>query len=107
MSATIQNFIYGRLLPSGSNRTSPAYNPATEEQSDTLVLASKRDVQTRLPPLGRLSGLGKHYCAPPGVPVLNRFLRILEVRIDELAKVITAEHGKVLSDAKGDIQRGM
>ncbi|MBK3409894.1 aldehyde dehydrogenase family protein, partial [Methylobacterium ajmalii] len=39
--------------------------------------------------------------------ILNKFLRILEDRIDELAAVITAEHGKVLSDAKGEIQRGM
>ena len=39
--------------------------------------------------------------------ILNRFLRLLEDRIDELAAVITAEHGKVLSDAKGEIQRGM
>ena len=39
--------------------------------------------------------------------ILNKFLRILEERTDELAAVITAEHGKVLSDAKGEIQRGM
>jgi malonate-semialdehyde dehydrogenase (acetylating)/methylmalonate-semialdehyde dehydrogenase len=39
--------------------------------------------------------------------VLNRFLRILEDRIDQLAEVITAEHGKVLSDARGEILRGM
>jgi malonate-semialdehyde dehydrogenase (acetylating)/methylmalonate-semialdehyde dehydrogenase len=38
---------------------------------------------------------------------LNRFLRILEDRVDELSAVITAEHGKVLSDAKGEVQRGM
>jgi len=39
--------------------------------------------------------------------ILNRFLRILEERIDELADVIVAEHGKVHSDAVGEIQRGM
>ena len=39
--------------------------------------------------------------------ILNKFLRILEERIDELAAVITDEHGKTLSDAKGEIQRGL
>ncbi len=39
--------------------------------------------------------------------VLNRFLRILEERVDELAAIISAEHGKVHSDAVGEIQRGM
>jgi malonate-semialdehyde dehydrogenase (acetylating)/methylmalonate-semialdehyde dehydrogenase len=39
--------------------------------------------------------------------ILNRFLHILGARIDQMAAVITAEHGKVLSDAKGEIQRGM
>ena len=39
--------------------------------------------------------------------ILNRFLRIVEDRIDELAAVITSEHGKTLSDAKGEIQRGL
>jgi malonate-semialdehyde dehydrogenase (acetylating)/methylmalonate-semialdehyde dehydrogenase len=39
--------------------------------------------------------------------ILNRFLHILEERIDELATVISAEHGKVFSDAKGEVQRGM
>lgn len=39
--------------------------------------------------------------------MLNRFLRICEDRIDTLAAVVTAEHGKVLSDALGEIQRGL
>ena len=38
--------------------------------------------------------------------ILNKFLGILDARTDELAAVITSEHGKVLSDAKGEIQRG-
>lgn len=39
--------------------------------------------------------------------ILNRFLRIIEDRVDDLAQTISAEHGKVLSDAKGEIQRGI
>src|SRR5205807_8704741 len=39
--------------------------------------------------------------------ILNRFLRILEERTNELAAVITSEHGKVLYDAAGEVQRGI
>jgi malonate-semialdehyde dehydrogenase (acetylating)/methylmalonate-semialdehyde dehydrogenase len=39
--------------------------------------------------------------------ILNRFLHILEQRFDTLAEVISAEHGEIISDAKGEVQRGM
>ncbi|UPJ61960.1 CoA-acylating methylmalonate-semialdehyde dehydrogenase [Bradyrhizobium sp. 192] len=107
MPVTILNFINGELVPSRGPRTAPVYNPATGEQSATLGLATTQDVRSaaaaarkafpgwaNTPPLRRAR-------------ILNRFLRIMEDRIDELAQVITAEHGKVLSDAKGEIQRGM
>jgi len=104
---TIPNFINGRRVPSSGGRTSPVFNPATGEQSGSVGLSCTADVRTATatakaafpawadtPPLRRAR-------------ILNRFLRLLEERIDELAAVITAEHGKVLSDAKGEIQRGM
>lgn len=107
MPVTILNFINGELVPSRGPRAAPVYNPATGEQSATLGLATTQDVRSaaaaarkafpgwaNTPPLRRAR-------------ILNRFLRIMEDRIDELAQVITAEHGKVLSDAKGEIQRGM
>src|ERR1700754_2016631 len=107
MSATIPNFINGKSVPSRSTRTSPVYNPATGEQSGTLGLASAQDVQAAV------AAARKAFPAWAKTPplrrarILNRFLRIVEDRIDDLAAVITAEHGKVLSDAKGEIQRGM
>jgi malonate-semialdehyde dehydrogenase (acetylating) / methylmalonate-semialdehyde dehydrogenase len=107
MSATIPNFINGKSVPSRSTRTAPVYNPATGEQSGTLGLASAQDVQAAV------AAARKAFPAWAKTPplrrarILNRFLRILEDRIDELAAIITAEHGKVFSDAKGEIQRGM
>ena len=107
MPATISNFINGQLVPSKSGRTSPVFNPATGEQSATLGLASATDVKAAVE-AARLAFPG--WAASPPLRrarILNRFLRILEERIDELAEVITSEHGKVLSDARGEIQRGM
>src|ERR1700761_1042380 len=107
MSKTISNFVGGNVVASNSSRSSPVYNPATGEQSGTVALSTADEVRAAVeaarkafpgwantPPLRRAR-------------ILNKFLRIIEERIDELAEVITAEHGKVLSDAKGEVQRGM
>jgi malonate-semialdehyde dehydrogenase (acetylating)/methylmalonate-semialdehyde dehydrogenase len=107
MTATILNFINGKLAPSRGDRLSPVFNPATGEQSGALGLASAEDV--KLAVAAAKMAFPAWANTPPlrRARILNRFLRILEERIDELAEVITAEHGKVLSDAKGEIQRGM
>ncbi|MEY9104653.1 malonate-semialdehyde dehydrogenase (acetylating)/methylmalonate-semialdehyde dehydrogenase [Bradyrhizobium yuanmingense] len=107
MSATIRNFINGELVQGRSGRTSPVFNPATGQQSATLGLASADDVRTAV---GAARAAFPAWAATPPLRrarILNRFLHILEERTDELAQAITAEHGKVVSDAKGEVQRGM
>ncbi|MCP3380337.1 CoA-acylating methylmalonate-semialdehyde dehydrogenase [Bradyrhizobium sp. CCGUVB4N] len=107
MCQTISHFINGEVVQSRGDRTSPVFNPATGEKSGTLGLASTEDVRAAV--LAARAAFPGWTNTPPlrRARILNRFLRILEDRIDELAKIITAEHGKVLSDAKGEIQRGM
>jgi malonate-semialdehyde dehydrogenase (acetylating) / methylmalonate-semialdehyde dehydrogenase len=107
VSATISNFINGELVQGRSGRNSPVFNPATGQQSATLGLASAEDVRTAV---GAARTAFPAWAATPPLRrarILNRFLRILEERTDELAHAITAEHGKVVSDAKGEVQRGM
>ncbi len=105
MSKTIPFYIGGHDVP-GKGRTAPVFNPATGEQSATVSLASTAEVNEAI------AVAKKAFPAWASTPplrrarILNKFLRILEERTDELAAVITAEHGKVLSDAKGEIQRG-
>ncbi|GLK67622.1 CoA-acylating methylmalonate-semialdehyde dehydrogenase [Hansschlegelia plantiphila] len=107
MATAINHFIGGAEFAGASDRHAPVYNPATGEQSGRVALASQADVR---------AAVGAAVAAAPGwarstplrrARILNAFLRILEERIDELATVISAEHGKVFSDAKGEIQRGM
>jgi malonate-semialdehyde dehydrogenase (acetylating) / methylmalonate-semialdehyde dehydrogenase len=88
-------------------RTSPVFNPATGEQSGTLGLALAEDVRTAVTAARKAFPVWANTPPLRRARILNRFLQILEDRSDELAKVITAELGKVLSDAKGEIQRGM
>ncbi|UPK34442.1 aldehyde dehydrogenase family protein [Bradyrhizobium sp. 186] len=91
MSATILNFINGEAVQSRSGRASPVFNPATGQQSGTLGLASAEDVRAAV---ATARGAFPAWAATPPLrraQILNRFLRILEERIDELASAITDE----------------
>jgi malonate-semialdehyde dehydrogenase (acetylating)/methylmalonate-semialdehyde dehydrogenase len=106
MATQIQHFVNGARV-SGNGRTAPVFNPATGEQSGLVPLASRAEVDEAVAAAKR--AFPTWAATPPlrRARILNRFLRLLEENIDQLAAVITAEHGKVLSDAKGEIQRGM
>jgi malonate-semialdehyde dehydrogenase (acetylating)/methylmalonate-semialdehyde dehydrogenase len=106
MATQIQHFVNGARV-SGNGRTAPVFNPATGEQSGAVALASREEVDAAVAAAKR--AFPAWAATPPlrRARILNRFLRLLDENIDQLAAVITAEHGKVLSDAKGEIQRGM
>ena len=105
MAKTIPFFIGGHEV-AGKGRTAPVFNPATGEQTASVSLASTAEVNEAI------AVARKAFPAWASTPplrrarILNKFLGILDARTDELAAVITSEHGKVLSDAKGEIQRG-
>lgn len=107
MSATIPNFINGQRVSSSGGLIAPVFNPATGQQTGSVGLSSTEDVKAAV--AAAKAAFPGWASTPPlrRARTLNRFLRLLEERSDELAAVITAEHGKVLSDALGEIQRGM
>jgi len=107
MTREIPHFIGGKQVAGRSGRKAPVYNPATGEVAAEVTLASTEEVREAVavakavaPKWGATTPLRR-------ARILNKFLHIMEERIDDLAAIITAEHGKVLSDAKGEIQRGM
>ena len=107
MSTEIHHFIGGRLVAGNRGRTSNVYNPATGEVSGVLSLASTDEVREVVAIARKAFPAWADTTPLRRARILNKFLGILESRTSELAAVITAEHGKVLSDAKGEIQRGM
>ena len=104
---TITHYIGGQLYPGSDSRAAPVFNPATGEQTGSVMLASEADVAEAV--RSAQAAFPGWAATPPlqRARVLNRFLRLLEERTGELAAVITAEHGKVLSDARGEVQRGL
>ncbi|MEC4590233.1 MULTISPECIES: CoA-acylating methylmalonate-semialdehyde dehydrogenase [Nitrospirillum] len=107
MTKSIPHHIAGRPQAGRSGRTAPVYNPATGEETARVDLASVDEVAAAV--AAAAAAFPAWAATPPlrRARILNRFLRILEERADELAAVIVSEHGKVHSDALGEIQRGM
>ena len=88
-------------------RTGPVFNPATGERQHEVVLGSVSDVETAIAaakaalPAWRATSLTKR------ADVMFRLRHLLKERTPELAAIVTSEHGKVLSDAAGEIGRGL
>ncbi len=104
---TIPHYINGQRATGTGGRTASVFNPATGKETGRVVLASAEDVRTAV---AAASAAAPGWAATTPLRrarILNAFLRILEERVDTLAEVVSAEHGKVFSDAKGEVQRGM
>ncbi len=103
----VPHFIGGKTVKGTSGRFGNVYNPALGKVARKVEFANKTEVDSAvqaaaaafpdwsvLPPLRRAR-------------ILNRFLGLLEKNLDRAARIIVSEHGKVISDARGEMQRGM
>jgi len=105
MSTRVPHWVDGAPLE-GQGRTAPVTNPATGQVTGQVPLASAAEVSAVVGsaraafPAWRDASLAKR------TEVLFAFRELLNSRKDELAAIITAEHGKVHSDALGEVQRG-
>jgi malonate-semialdehyde dehydrogenase (acetylating)/methylmalonate-semialdehyde dehydrogenase len=107
MPREIPHFIAGTRRFDHGIRTAPVFNPATGEQTGLLNLATAAEVADAVAEAKKAFPTWAETTPLRRARLLNQFLRIMEERIDELAAAITSEHGKTLSDAKGEIGRGM
>ena len=103
----ISHWIGGKTVAGASGRTSPVYNPATGRQTGELDLATVDEVDQAV------KTAKEAFEAWRGVSLAKRaelFFNIRELvheRREEVAKILTSEHGKVLSDAMGEVTRGL
>ncbi len=107
MATVVPHFIGGERVPGRSGRAAPVYDPATGEVTGQVPLASAAEV-AEAAAAARAAFPGWAGTAPlRRARVLSRFLALLERNAGRIAATITAEHGKVLSDAHGELVRGM
>ncbi|MGB8249169.1 MAG: aldehyde dehydrogenase family protein, partial [Azonexus sp.] len=103
----MQHFINGRSVHAADQRLADVFNPATGVVAARVPLASADTTREAI--AAAAAALPAWANTPPlrRARVLFKFRELLERHMDELAAIITAEHGKVLADAKGEIIRGM
>ncbi len=102
----IPHWIDGAERPSTSGRTAPVYNPATGQVSAQVALADQAEIDEAIASAQRGFEVWSGYSIAKRQTVLFAFRELLNARKGELAEIITAEHGKVVSDAMGEILRG-
>jgi malonate-semialdehyde dehydrogenase (acetylating)/methylmalonate-semialdehyde dehydrogenase len=90
-----------------STRTSPVFNPATGEHTADVGLADPAEVEAAVASAKAAAREWRHASLSRRAAVLFSFRELLHSRQDELAAVVTAEHGKVSADALGEIARGL
>ncbi|WP_116472651.1 CoA-acylating methylmalonate-semialdehyde dehydrogenase [Zobellella maritima] len=103
----VQNFINGVLTASQSGRTAPVYNPATGEQTREVVLSSADEVRDAIAAAQKAFPRWATTSPLRRARILFKFKALLEENMDELARIISNEHGKVYSDAVGELTRGL
>ena len=105
--ASIEHWIGGRLAPSRTGRRADVFNPATGTVSGQVAMANAAEVAQAV--AAAQAAFPAWADTPPirRARVMFKFLEILNQRRDELARIITAEHGKVFTDAQGEVTRGI
>jgi len=103
----IGHFVGGKHVKGGSGRAGDVFNPNTGEVQARVAFASKSEVE---------QVIANAAAAQPGWAATNpqrrarvmfKFLELIQGQYDDLARLLSSEHGKTFVDAKGDIQRGL
>jgi malonate-semialdehyde dehydrogenase (acetylating) / methylmalonate-semialdehyde dehydrogenase len=108
MSVTnIGHAMGGKMVAGASGRSQPVYNPATGAVTGQVALASSAEVAQAV--AAAQAAFPAWADAPPlkRARVMFKFLELLNAHKDDLARMITAEHGKVFTDAQGEVTRGI
>ncbi|HVG82094.1 MAG TPA: CoA-acylating methylmalonate-semialdehyde dehydrogenase [Methylomirabilota bacterium] len=107
MAKTLHHYVNGRRVTPKGGRFGDVFNPATGEVSGKVPLASAAEVgeavaaaKAAFPGWAKVTPMQR-------ARVMFRFKALIEANMDKLAELVTSEHGKVLSDAKGSVQRGL
>jgi len=104
---TIEHFIDGAIVAGSSGNYSPVFNPSTGAVQANVSLANKDELNQAVANAKAAQVKWAALNPQRRARVMFEFKRLLEVHMDELAELIAAEHGKLVSDAKGELQRGL
>src|SRR5246127_2079749 len=107
MTAQIRHFIDGKRTAGQSNRSADVFNPSTGAVRAKVPMAGKADVDAAVASAVEAQKGWAAWNPQRRARVMMRFIELVNDHIDELAELLSLEHGKTLADARGDIQRGI
>ena len=106
VTQTIGHLIDGQIV-NDTARTQAVFNPATGQVSGHVALASKATVEQAIASAEKAFPEWRNTPPLKRARVMSKLKVLLEQNADKIAAMITAEHGKVLNDAHGELQRGI
>jgi malonate-semialdehyde dehydrogenase (acetylating)/methylmalonate-semialdehyde dehydrogenase len=103
----IEHFINGAVTAGSGDRAQDVTNPATGEVSARVALAGVADVNAAVAAASAAAPAWADTAPLKRARIMSKFKELIERNHDDLARAITREHGKVLSDARGEVTRGL
>jgi malonate-semialdehyde dehydrogenase (acetylating) / methylmalonate-semialdehyde dehydrogenase len=104
---TIGHWIGGENVQGASGRSGPVYNPATGEQTGEVAFASIEEIDRAVATAKAAAAEWRTWSLSKRADLFFRIHDLFVQHREDLARLLTAEHGKVLSDALGEVQRGL
>jgi malonate-semialdehyde dehydrogenase (acetylating) / methylmalonate-semialdehyde dehydrogenase len=104
---TIGHWIGGEAIRGDSGRRGPVFNPATGEQTGEVTFASAEEIGRAVTAATQAYASWRHWSLSKRAELFFRIYQLVDEHRDDLARLLTAEHGKVFSDAQGEVQRGI
>jgi malonate-semialdehyde dehydrogenase (acetylating) / methylmalonate-semialdehyde dehydrogenase len=103
----LDHFIAGKTIKGASGRYGDVFNPATGEVQAKVAFASRSEMRGAVEAAQKAFGEWAAINPQRRARVMFNFKALVERNMDELANMLSSEHGKVVADSKGDIQRGL
>jgi malonate-semialdehyde dehydrogenase (acetylating)/methylmalonate-semialdehyde dehydrogenase len=107
MTSTLTHFIGGKAVSAQGDRKGEVFNPATGEVQKHVGYASEADVDAAVAVAKKALAEWKDSSLAQRTRVMFAFRELVNKHKDDIAKLLTLEHGKVFSDAQGEVQRGL
>ena len=107
MTTQISHFINGQRTAGQSTRTADVMNPNTGQVQAKVPMGSAADVDAAVAGAAEAQKEWAAWNPQRRARVMMRFVDLVNKNVDELAELLSLEHGKTVADSKGDIQRGV
>ena len=103
----IGHFVDGKEMKGTSGRHGDVFNPNTGEVQAHVAFATRKEVEQAIANAAAAQPAWAATNPQRRARVLFKFLELVQAEYDDLAALLSSEHGKTIADAKGDIQRGL